>query len=179
VPDYQNALAGSLVNLGILLHQRKDEQGALRFLQEALLHHQAALQANPRNSIYREFFWKNCLNRALILKSQGDHAAVAGVAEDWARIQHKSGSDAYKAACFLALCVPLAEKDPRLNETQRKETSQTYAERAMPLLRQAIVEGFKDVTHMKKDSDLDPLRDRDDFKKLVQDLEKLPQTPGK
>jgi hypothetical protein len=30
--------------------------------------------------------------------------------------------------------------------------------------------GFKDATQMKKDTDLDSLRDRDDFKKLIGEL---------
>jgi hypothetical protein len=46
--------------------------------------------------------------------------------------------------------------------------------RGVALLRQAIDKGFKDVAHMKKDTDLDPLRDREDFKKLLTELEKKP-----
>ena len=37
----------------------------------------------------------------------------------------------------------------------------------MVWLQQAVAAGYSDVTHMRKDSDLDALRDRDDFK-LVQ-----------
>jgi hypothetical protein len=32
--------------------------------------------------------------------------------------------------------------------------------------------GYKDAVHMKKDTDLDPLRGREDFQKLLQQLEK-------
>ena len=41
----------------------------------------------------------------------------------------------------------------------------------MKLLRDAVSKGYKDVAHMKKDTDLDPLRQRDDFRKLVAELE--------
>ena len=34
-----------------------------------------------------------------------------------------------------------------------------------------VSKGYKAVAHMKKDTDLDPLRQRDDFRKLVADLE--------
>jgi len=47
-----------------------------------------------------------------------------------------------------------------------------HAKRAVELLQQAVIAGFKDAAHMKQDTDLDPLRDRDDFKKLVAELEK-------
>ena len=41
----------------------------------------------------------------------------------------------------------------------------------MKLLREAVSKGFKDVAYMKKDTDLDPLRQRDDFQKLVGELQ--------
>ena len=42
----------------------------------------------------------------------------------------------------------------------------------MELLDKAVKEGWNDAKHTAKDTDLDPLRDRDDFKKLLADLEK-------
>jgi hypothetical protein len=39
------------------------------------------------------------------------------------------------------------------------------------MLRDAVAKGYKDAAHMKKDSDLDPLRKRDDFQKLLAELE--------
>jgi len=53
-----------------------------------------------------------------------------------------------------------------------------YAKRAVELLQKAVKAGFKDVAHMKEDTDLDPLRNRDDFKKLMAELEK-PAEPKK
>ncbi len=44
----------------------------------------------------------------------------------------------------------------------------------MELLREAVSKGFKDVPHMKKDTDLDPLRQREDFQKLVKELSAKP-----
>jgi hypothetical protein len=41
----------------------------------------------------------------------------------------------------------------------------------MKLLGDAVSKGYKDVTRMKKDADLDPLRQREDFRKLVAELE--------
>lgn len=47
-----------------------------------------------------------------------------------------------------------------------------YADRAMELLRKSVKAGYKDVAHLKQDKDLDPLRERDDFKKLLAELQK-------
>jgi hypothetical protein len=44
------------------------------------------------------------------------------------------------------------------------------ADRAMSWLKKAIAAGFKDAANMSHDPDLDALRDRGDFKKLLSDL---------
>jgi hypothetical protein len=59
----------------------------------------------------------------------------------------------------------------KLDATPRKEAAQFYGDAAMKLLRDAVSKGYKDVAQMKKDADLDPLRPRDDFQKLVAELE--------
>lgn len=66
----------------------------------------------------------------------------------------------YNFACIYAIASgKIADKE------------QEYADRAMELLHKAVQAGFKDAAHMKKDTDLDPLRERDDFKKLYAELE--------
>ena len=42
----------------------------------------------------------------------------------------------------------------------------------MDWLHKAVNAGYKDAAHMKKDNDLDTLRDREDFKKLMAELVK-------
>ncbi|MFL5330876.1 MAG: tetratricopeptide repeat protein [Gemmataceae bacterium] len=65
----------------------------------------------------------------------------------------------YEIACVQALMIAKAE--------DRKK----QADVAMDWIQQVVAAGFKDVAHMKKDTDLDPLRDREDFKKLIAELE--------
>ena len=79
--------------------------------------------------------------------------------------------DPFDAAGWLAQCVPLAEADQTLAESQRRQTAAGYADRAMDLLRQAIAKGYKDVKHLTTDKEFDPLRQRDDFKQLLAELE--------
>ncbi len=59
----------------------------------------------------------------------------------------------------------------QLSEPQRKHLAQTYADRALATLRQAVQNGYKDLANLKKDKDLDSLRSREDFKKLLAELE--------
>jgi hypothetical protein len=44
---------------------------------------------------------------------------------------------------------------------------------------QAVAKGYKDVGHMKKNTDLDALRQRDDFKALLKELEAMNPEPPK
>ena len=54
-----------------------------------------------------------------------------------------------------------------------------YADRAMELLQKAVKAGWNNAKHTAKDTDLDPLRDREDFKKLLADLERKPAAQPK
>jgi hypothetical protein len=47
----------------------------------------------------------------------------------------------------------------------------TYASQAMGFLRQAVDKGYKDAAHIKNDTDFDPIRNREDFKRLLAELE--------
>jgi hypothetical protein len=62
-------------------------------------------------------------------------------------------------------------KHDKLDDKHRKEAAQFYGDAALRLLREAVSKGYKDVAHMKRDTDLDPLHQREDFKKLIAELE--------
>src|SRR5262249_45275541 len=85
--------------------------------------------------------------------------------------------DAFTAACLLAGCVRLAEKDERLSVERRPELADSYAERAVGSLRQAVAKGYKDLEALKKQPDLEPLRSREDFKAVAAALEKGREPP--
>jgi hypothetical protein len=70
----------------------------------------------------------------------------------------------------MARCV-------RVEKNARR--AQFYADRAMATLKAAVAKGYKNLAQMKKDTDLDPLRQRDDFKKLMAELEAKAPEPKK
>jgi tetratricopeptide (TPR) repeat protein len=170
-PDMRNELAGTCVNLALLHQQQGNWAAAKRLLAEGRPHHLAALEANPRNPTYRQFY-RNHLGALT-----GVHAGLlepedaVRTAEACRGLGWGPPADAYSAACGLSLCIPNVAKHEKLDDRQRKEAAQFYGDAAMRLLREAVSRGYKDVTHMKKDADLDPLRSREDFRKLVAELE--------
>jgi hypothetical protein len=79
--------------------------------------------------------------------------------------------DAYTAACLLAGCARLVAQDEQLPESKRTELVTTYGDRALAALRQAVEKGAKEVAQIKKDPSLDPLRQREDFHRLLAEVE--------
>jgi tetratricopeptide (TPR) repeat protein len=119
--------------------------------------HAAEFDAGPGRNFFR-------LQRAISLAHSGDH--IPAVAEANAVAEAKdvqAPTTLYNAACVCALASSSAKQDLGLAEQ--------YASRAVELLRQAVAKGYKNVAHIKKDTDLDGLRGRDDFKTLMAQLE--------
>jgi tetratricopeptide (TPR) repeat protein len=170
-PDLRNDLAGACVNLAFFHRLQGNWAAAKRLLLEGRPHHLATLEANPRHPTYRQCY-RNHLkvltqaHAGLLEKDEAVRTAEARRDLGW-----DPPGDAYDAAGFLSGCIPIAAKHQRLDDQQRKESAQFYTDAALKLLRDAVSRGYKDVVHVKKDTDLDPLRQRDDFQKLVAELE--------
>jgi hypothetical protein len=72
----------------------------------------------------------------------------------------------YYAACVFALAAA------RPGETGGSVSKESWAKRAVALLRQAVARDGKLAELLKRDDDLQALRQRHDFKKLLAELEK-------
>jgi tetratricopeptide (TPR) repeat protein len=172
VPNYKAELANTMNGLAQLFRDRKDSPSARQLLEQARPYIRAALDADPRYTFYRAVLRDNCQSFGATLLDLGDHALAAKTAAELARIAFDPANDTYNAACYLSLCVPLAKKDTKLSDAKREELARSYGVQAMEMLRQSVAKGYKDFAHMKKDSDLEPLRGREDFQKLLADLGK-------
>ncbi|MCI0457552.1 MAG: serine/threonine-protein kinase, partial [Gemmataceae bacterium] len=170
-PDQRNQLAGTFVNLASLCNQRRDFTTARSYLHEARPHHQAALEANPRNRMYRLFFRNNLI--VLVHANAGlrDQAAAVHAAQKLHDLGWDPPGNAYVAACALARCIPVVEKDDRLGAAKREAAVQFYGDQALAMLRAAVAKGYRNVEYVKESTDLDPLRQREDFRKLLAELE--------
>jgi hypothetical protein len=107
------------------------------------------------------------LQRALCLARVEPAKAVAAI-EDLIKGEKTAAAVLYDAACVCSVSAAQVKDDARRD---------TFAARAVALLHQARIGGFFQdpgrVEHMKKDADLDALRSRDDFKKLLADVERM------
>ena len=170
-PDLRNDLAVTCVTMAAVQAQKGNFVAAKCLLLEGRPHHLAALKANPRHPSYRQFYRHHLgmltgVHAGLLEREDAVRAAETRRDMGW-----NAPADAYDAACFLSQCIPIVARQERLDDKQRNEAAQFYGDAAMRLLRDAVNKGYKDVAHMKKDADLNQLRRRQDFQKLIARLE--------
>jgi serine/threonine protein kinase len=103
------------------------------------------------------------LHRALTLVRTGDHIRAVSEGAVAADTDIANRDTLYDVACLFALASAAVKDDAKLREQ--------HTNRALDFLTKAIAQGFRNVQLMKEDSDLDSLRGRDDFKKLLAELE--------
>jgi hypothetical protein len=87
-----------------------------------------------------------------------DAGGCRRTAELWEAMHPTDAAGLYGAACMRAVTAAVLRGD---------RSSHADADRAMALLRQATAAGYKDVANLETDKDLDALRDRADFQKLL------------
>jgi hypothetical protein len=98
-----------------------------------------------------------------------DAAGCRQTAEMWESLKRTDAASLYNAGCMRAVTAAVfraADTSPAGGEQANVE-----ADRAMVWLKEAVAAGYKDAAHMKQDKDLDALRGRADFTKLVTTLE--------
>jgi tetratricopeptide (TPR) repeat protein len=173
VPNHQSEMALALNNLAVLWRRQPDRLAEVKSLQtEAVQHQRRALRAMPAHPHYRHLLREHYLELAETLAKLREHAALARVAEELPQVEPRNPVGWYEAASALARCVSLTANDVTLTAQQRDKLSKAYADAAMRMLRTAVQKGFRDTAHMKKrNTNLNPLRSRDDFKELLAELE--------
>ena len=118
------------------------------------------------------------IERAVTFAAEGNHARAADEAEALARQQNLTSVNVYGIACLYSRSSAAAERDPKLSAADRTRLKARYADRAMDFLRDAVARGYTHPDAMRADTDLDPLRGRDDFRKLIVDLEAQQKVSG-
>jgi serine/threonine protein kinase len=112
--------------------------------------------------------------RLQVLVKRKDRPGVVATAEAYAKLAEKDAAQLYNAACAWSLASGLSGRQGAGAAALAEE----YAGKALALLWKAKEAGksFKTpaamAAHIKQDHDMDPLRQREDFKKLMQSLAK-------
>jgi tetratricopeptide (TPR) repeat protein len=114
----------------------------------------------------------NTLNfRLRISRNKKDAAGCLATAAEYEARKPTGPGAMYDAACNRAVCAAVIPQDPKTPAADAARLAKEQADLAMDWLRKAVTAGFRDVEHLKRDKDLDVLREREDFKKLISDLQ--------
>jgi hypothetical protein len=114
--------------------------------------------------------------RAFHFNRAKDLAGCRETAEIWEKLGRTDAPGYYNAACYRANVAALLRADAKSNDNAKQADAE--ADRAMNWLRKAVAAGYNDAANMARDSDLDVLRDREDFKKLMKEVGSKPKTPA-
>jgi len=194
VPGYRVDLGNAYSNFGFFILRQGKPAEALQWFAKAITTLTAVHDQEPRDPTARTFLRNSYQNRAIALDQLHRHAEAI---KDWdMAIMFSSKSEQVELrtarACSRAKAGQVAEAIAEVADLissggenhgwydfacvyavasgKSPDKKQQYADRAMELLRKAVQAGFKDGPHMAKDPDLDLLRNREDFKKLLEEL---------
>jgi serine/threonine protein kinase/tetratricopeptide (TPR) repeat protein len=168
----QYELASSYNYVGTLLGEMRKLEEAIEAHGKALSLQQKLADAYPTETSYQNALaWThNAIGAALMKTGKPAAPSFRRALAIMERLPTLKPSDRYNLACYYArLAGVTAEAGSGLSNDEAKAA----ADKAMDTLRRAFADGFYNVRLLRSDSDLDSLRNRQDFKTLMAELEKL------
>jgi tetratricopeptide (TPR) repeat protein/tRNA A-37 threonylcarbamoyl transferase component Bud32 len=142
-PDYRNDVAGTLGNIAQAELRAGDFAAALKTLEQATPHHEAALKANPDHPTYRLFRRNNLAWHGIAAARIGNHALAAQEAERVAVMNASTALDPAFAAAIFLHCAAAVQTDSAIPERDRVEHSRRYRERAKQWVANAKSQGLE------------------------------------
>ena len=100
-----------------------------------------------------------------------DAAGCRETAEMWEARRQTDGDSLVVAARLRAVTAAVIRDDPRTADAEKNRLINEETDRAMAWLTQAVAAGFTNAKPLKEDEAFDSLREREDFQKILADLE--------
>ncbi len=162
-----------LHNLADLLRERVRSDEALPLEREAVRELAIVYESNVRDPHYRTAisyaYWTLCS----ILLDRKDHRAAAQVVAEYLRIEPNGYEESSEATGFLCRCCRLCRQDSSLPAKERETLARHYADQAIDALRTAVRNGFRDAKLVETAEAFEPIRSRDDFRRIVREVEAM------
>jgi tetratricopeptide (TPR) repeat protein len=172
--SFRFTLAWTLCWIGQIYHRRTDHQAeAIPYYRRAIELLEQLVRENPEMRKYPVRLAYGYCYLGQVLRKSGRETEASDMSRKalalFERIDTAGMVDLYDLACIRSLSSKLVRSDGP--STAAEARSRRLADQAVEALRQCIAGGYQDLTWIEKDTDLDPLRSRDDFKALIAGLE--------
>ncbi len=155
--EHQGKLGETLNDLALCEMSAARWTEAQALLTRAIEHQRKALSLAPETLMYRQLLREHLLNVVKVYRTLAHPTDALRTARELAEMTSGNPGELYDVACALSLTISLTSG----------EAGQSVAAEAVAMLEQAVAAGWRDAVRMAHDSDLIPLRDRDDFRRLV------------
>jgi serine/threonine protein kinase len=168
--DYVVLLASSYSRRARWENNRGNAANNLALGEKGIQTLRPVLAQNPRHPKARREYLDLCIGRAVALAQFGDCSRAAKDAGEVAAQDDLTRVDVYNVACVYSRCAEAAGKDTTRTPAGRAELQEQYAGRAVATLSQAVAKGFKNVPALQTDPDLNAVRGREDFQRLLREV---------
>jgi serine/threonine protein kinase/tetratricopeptide (TPR) repeat protein len=173
--DVQNDLAGDHARCADALYALRRLSEAHRAYQDALATREGLVQKYPATEAYRRDLSATLRGMGLTRAAEGDPSGAAAnlrrALELLSALAKQDSETLFEAACCSAGLSALAGRE---GSGVPAAQGSVEADRAMAFLARALALGGDSLAACRTEAALDPLRGREDFKKLMADLEREP-----
>jgi serine/threonine-protein kinase len=166
-PGYRSELGMSLHECAVLLTEQGQPAESRQLFEQAIQQQQSALRLNRDSRDYRQALGDHYRFLADACLRSRDPAAAAQATME---LQRTLPAESYAAACLWARCAAAMAKNGDLSEEKRKELALRYGGQAVELLRESLQKGIHNLRDIEDNRDLDTLRDRPDYRSLVNEI---------
>ena len=188
VLNYRGGLASAYNMLSELHRRRREPAESLSVAQKARTMLEHLVAEHPEDTISRIDLAKSFNNVGRGLREMGEPLealrSFQRAVDLYESMLQLDPRNTYNLACNVALCIPLI--GVKNGSQARVETlrlskddqlrRQRYGNRAVEVLQGTTASGFLNAEILRSDTDLDSIRDRSDFQKLVEEVGKAQVT---
>jgi tetratricopeptide (TPR) repeat protein len=167
------SLGQALRWIGQVYQRRTDHHAeAIPYYRRAIELFERLMRENPEVRTYPLPLAYSYCSLGQVMREAGHGSEASDLSQKalsmFARIDKQGLADLYDLACVRSLSSDLIRSGS--TDPSAVERSRHLADRAMEALGQAVAGGYRDLAWIEKDTDLDALRSRDDYKALIAQL---------
>jgi len=170
--DWRSEHAETIAQTGVVQHRLGRNQEALTSLHKAIAMQQRLVEGTVGMTDYRVVLAGYYRELAKVLREMGRLAEARAAVGEWNKLRPANPDALFRMACEQALLASaVAKGKPKLSPEEQAER-QKDVELGLSLLQEAIQHGFRDAERLRTAPELEPLRGLDEFKALVNSVEK-------